>query len=78
MKTTELVKIRLERGASQEEVAASAGIARAAYTNIENCRRRPSPETAQKIAAFLDFDWTYFYTEWKGEYGASRTDGEAV
>lgn len=71
----ELEKIRIERGVRQEEVAAAAGISRAAYTNIENCKRRPSPETAQRIAQFLGFDWTCFYTDWRQEY---KDDEKAV
>lgn len=62
---TNLEERRLKKGYSQEEVAHAAGISRAAYTNIENGKRRPSPEVAQKIAKFLKFSWTLFFTQWK-------------
>lgn len=62
---TTLEEIRGKKGVSQEEVARAAGISRAAYTNIELGKRRPSPEVAQKIAKFLKFPWTKFFTEWK-------------
>jgi DNA-binding XRE family transcriptional regulator len=61
---TELEKIRVRIGKSQEDVARAAGITRAAYTNIENGKRRPSPGVAQKIAKCLGFDWTLFFTKW--------------
>ncbi len=62
---TTLEEIRGKKGVSQKEVARAAGISRAAYTNIELGKRRPSPEVAQKIAKFLKFPWTKFFTEWK-------------
>ncbi len=31
------------------------------YNYIENGKRRPTPEVAQKIADVLEFDWTLFY-----------------
>ena len=62
--TTNLEERRLKKGLSQEDVARAAGISRAAYTNIENGKRRPSPEVAQKIAKVLKFRWTLFFTEW--------------
>lgn len=59
----ELRQIREDKGLSQKDVAVAARISRAAYTNIERGKRRPSPEAAQRIAAYLEFDWTRFYTE---------------
>ena len=53
-------------------MAREAGISRAAYTNIENGKRRPSPEVAQKIAKVLKFKWTLFFTEWN--YPGNSTD----
>ena len=64
MRDTELEKIRFKKGLSQEAVAKACGISRAAYTNIENGKRKPSPELAQKIGKVLGFDWTLFYTKW--------------
>ena len=72
MITTSLEERRLKKGLSQEEVAREAGISRAAYTNIENGKRRPSPEVAQKIAKVLKFKWTLFFTEWN--YPGNSTD----
>lgn len=72
---TSLEEIRLKKGHSQEEVARAAGISRAAYTNIELGRRRPSPEVAQKIAKFLKFNWTWFFVKWKYQAGKA-SDGQ--
>ncbi len=33
------------------------------YWYIENGKRRPSPELAQKIAKLLGFDWKLFYED---------------
>ena len=52
---------RIEAGLSQEYVAKKATICRVHYTNIENGKRRPSPEVAKLIAKELGFDWTRFY-----------------
>lgn len=59
----DLVAYRREKGMTQEEVAAAACIARVTYTNIENGRRRPSPDVAKRIAAVLEIDWTEFFAE---------------
>lgn len=47
----------------QIEVAAAVGITQQMYWMIENGERRPSVETAKKIAAVLGFDWTLFYPD---------------
>lgn len=57
-----LKKKRLERGLSQQAVADHAGVKREYYCMIESCKRRPSPDVAQKIADICDFDWTIFFT----------------
>lgn len=72
--TTTLEEIRLKKGYSQEEVARAAGISRAAYTNIELGKRRPSPEVAQKIAKFLKFNWTWFFVKWRYPSARSTDD----
>ena len=72
--TTDLEERRLKKGLRQEDVARAAGISRVAYTNIENGKRRPSPEVAQKIAKVLKFKWTLFFTEWK--YPGNSTDDD--
>ena len=71
---TTLEEIRGKKGVSQEEVARAAGISRAAYTNIELGKRRPSPEVAQKLAKFLKFNWTWFFVKW--QYPSAKAAGE--
>lgn len=52
------------RGArSQESVASQAGISQNHLSNIENGTRRPTPETAKKLAAVLGVPWTKFFDE---------------
>lgn len=58
-----LKEIRINAKATQESVAALAGIERASYSNIESGERRPSVETAKKIAEALSFDWTRFFPD---------------
>ena len=48
---------------TQEAVAKAAEVSRGCYSNIENGRRRPSPEGAQRIAKVLGFDWTLFFVD---------------
>jgi len=48
---------------THEDVAVGAHIQRAYYTMIENGRRNPSVDVAKRIAAFLNFDWTIFFSE---------------
>lgn len=56
---------RLNKRYTQKEVAEKANIKRASYTQIENGARRPSVETAKKIARLLNFDWTRFFDDIK-------------
>lgn len=56
-----LKAIRTERKLTGENIAFVTGISRSAYSNIENGKRRPSPEVAKKIAETLGFNWTRFY-----------------
>lgn len=68
----DLELLRKSSGKSQAEIAEAIGISRAAYSNIENGKRRPSVEVAKRIAAALGFEWTRFYedgAEGKGESG---------
>ncbi len=57
---------RCEKGLTCQHVATQVGISRSAYSNIENGKRRPSVDTAKKIAAVLGFDWTRFFDEDEG------------
>lgn len=56
-----LKAIRISQKILQEEVAARAQIRQPTYANIENGKRRPSVQTAQKIASVMNFDWRRFY-----------------
>lgn len=59
----DLAAYRRKSGLTQDAVASAACIARVTYTNIENGRRRPSPDVAKRIAAVLGFDWTEFFSD---------------
>lgn len=56
-----LYDLRKKRGMTHQDVADKSGIHRAYYTEIENGRRRPRPEIAQKIGKILGFKWTLFF-----------------
>ena len=58
-----LEELRKNKNLTQEEVSERIGIARSTYTNIENGERRPSVETAKKIAAVLGFSWVRFFED---------------
>ena len=58
-----LISIRVKKGLRQSDVAAAVGISRPSYFNIEAEERRPSVETAKKIAKALEFDWQLFYPD---------------
>jgi transcriptional regulator with XRE-family HTH domain len=48
---------------SQETLAGIVGIGQGGYSMIELGERRPSVDTAKKIAAALGFDWTRFFED---------------
>lgn len=56
-----LIEYRQKKGLSQEKLAELVGITQQAYSQYENGGRRPSVETAKKIAEILEFEWTKFY-----------------
>ena len=56
-----LLKIRKKENRTQKEVSEYANITPQMYSYIENGERRPSVDTAKKIAGFLGFNWTRFY-----------------
>lgn len=58
-----LKKYRMAAALSQKEISEQAGITQQFYNYIENGVRRPSPETAQKLAAILGFEWTQFFLD---------------
>lgn len=57
--------IKLRGNKPQSEIASKSGISQNFYSWIETGERTPSVETAKKIAAVLDFDWTLFYEDKK-------------
>lgn len=54
---------RLKRNLTMRQVSEASNISESFYSMIENGERRPSVETAKKIAAVLGFDWTLFYPD---------------
>ena len=61
---TNIIKMaRKQAGKSQCDVSGEAGITQAAFSLIENGRRRPSVETAKRLAAALGVDWTLFFED---------------
>ena len=58
-----LKKARTDKKYSQYEAASLSGIYQSFYCDVENGKKRPSVETAKKIADILGFDWTRFYEE---------------
>lgn len=55
--------IKLRGNTSQAEIAKKCGISQNFYSWIELGERRPSVETAKKIAAVLGFEWTRFFED---------------
>ena len=53
---------------SQDKVAQLVGIGQSGYSMIEIGERRPSVETAKKIASVLGFDWQMFYPDEPGDF----------
>lgn len=58
-----LKELRKTKGFTQEAIAKQAFIDRTFYTLIENGRRNPSPEVANKIAAALGFNPSLFFKD---------------
>ncbi len=56
-----LIQAREKSKLSQSELSSLCNITQQYYSYIELGERRPSPETAQKIAEVLNFDWTLFF-----------------
>lgn len=61
-----LKTLRVQNNFTMRQVSDAAGISESFYSMIESGERRPSVETAKKIAAVLGFDWTLFYPDEKG------------
>lgn len=58
-----LKNVRTAKGLTCEQVGEASGITQQMYNFIENGKRRPSVETAKKIAAVLGFEWTRFFED---------------
>lgn len=56
-----LKEIRKTKGCTMKAVAESAGISESYYCTIENGARNCPVETAKRIAAVLEFNWTKFF-----------------
>lgn len=54
---------RQQRNLTMKEVAVSANISESLLCLIEHGKRRPSVETAKRIAETLGFDWTEFFDD---------------
>lgn len=52
--TIEFATERLERGLSQEEIAAEIGVSVDVYRNAERTGRRPHPGNARKFAVYFE------------------------
>lgn len=65
---------RLSKGLTLNDVAERAGVSWQSISYYENGERRPSPETAIKIGAVLEFDWKRFYE--KEQKGGGRRETE--
>jgi transcriptional regulator with XRE-family HTH domain len=58
-----LIDLREQKGMTQGQVAAAAGISQPSYFAIEKGISFPKPETAKKLAAVLGFDLARFYED---------------
>ena len=67
----ELRHIREMTGMSQEDLAEEVGLTQVMVSYIENGTRRPSVETAKRIAKVLNIDWTEFFND-EGNQKASN------
>ena len=62
-----LIEARKNKNISRFDLAKSTGVNHTYIEKIENGKRRPSPEVAQKIAVVLGFDWTLFFEDKKSK-----------
>lgn len=54
---------RIEKGVTQEKLAAEAGVTRQAISAFERGLSKPTVQTAKKIGKILDVDWVVFYED---------------
>ncbi|WP_239984878.1 helix-turn-helix domain-containing protein [Sporolactobacillus pectinivorans] len=62
---------------SQQDVANGAKIDRSYYTKIEN-GLRPSVDVAQRIAKFMNFDWTLFFDQNSVKIAQNNKEQEVI
>lgn len=62
-----LKAIRNEKKLSQTQLAEIAHISQPGYANIENHKRKPSVETAKRVASVLGISWTTLFEEGERE-----------
>jgi len=54
---------RIENNVTMVQISTNLHISESHYSMIEANKRRPSVETAKKIAKVLNFDWKLFYPD---------------
>lgn len=59
----EMRERRISAKKTLKELALSVGVSECYISQIETGTRRPSVDTAKRIAAALGFDWTRFYED---------------
>lgn len=57
MGSMEIKRLREAKGLSQTQIAKLVGLKRGSYIHIERGRRRPSVDTAKRIAEVLGVEW---------------------
>ena len=58
-----LLKVRRQKGMTQQAVEDITGIDTATLSLYENGLRTPSVENAKKLSSALDFDWVKLYED---------------
>lgn len=56
-----LKEFRCREGYTHKEIANKCEISRSYYTHIENGKKTPSVEIAQKLGRVLNFNWINFF-----------------
>lgn len=58
-----LIEARRAKGVSQKAVSDYANIKQPTYCEYEHNISTPTPATAKRVAEFLGFDWTRFFSD---------------
>lgn len=59
----DLKSLRAKNGMTQEQLAASANVARTVIANIENGFAKPSVTTAKALSSVLGIEWWKFFED---------------